>query len=167
MSDKNIDWIKRMQLLEKALKENGVNNSVCVELEPKISGYELDFSEHDKVFEDKIAKLKSEITSLESHMSRLRERCMDGARRNFDRGNYGCLTILNRNGDLETESEKLKQRIAELESKETKKPINGWICVVAKEINGKEYVKLEDFLRVVNDLQEQNRLEMMGSRYLC
>lgn len=76
----------------------------------------FDFSEHDKVFEDKIAELEGEIASLKSHMSRLRERCMDGARRNFDRGNYGCLTILNRNGDLETESEKLKQRIAELES---------------------------------------------------
>jgi hypothetical protein len=49
-----------------------------------------------------------------------------------------------------------------LESKETKKPINGWICVVAKEINGQEYVKLEDFMRVVNDLQEQNRFEDDG-----
>jgi hypothetical protein len=54
------------------------------------------------------------------------------------------------------------KRIDELESKETKKPINGWICVVAKEINGQEYVKLEDFMRVVNDLQEQNRFEDDG-----
>ena len=80
---------------------------------------ELDFSEHDKVFEDKIAELEGEITSLESHMSRLRERCMDGARRLFDSGTYGCLTIVNRNGDLEVENQELKQRIAELESKET------------------------------------------------
>lgn len=56
----------------------------------------------------------------------------------------------------------LKQHIAELESKNTVKPRNGWICVAAKEINGQEYVKLEDFMRVVNDLQEQNRLEDDG-----
>ena len=64
MSDKNIDWIKRLQLLEKALKENKINSSVCVELDAKISGYELDFSEHDKVFEDKIASLEKVLSSV-------------------------------------------------------------------------------------------------------
>ena len=77
---------------------------------------ELDFSEHDKVFEDKIANLEGEITSLKSHMLRLRERCMDDARRHFENGTYGCLTIVNRNGDLELENEKLKQKISDLES---------------------------------------------------
>ena len=109
------------------LKENGVSAEIS-ELKGGKNGeiqkvlrisVKLDFSEHDKVFEDKIADLEDEITSLKSHMLRLRERCMDGARRFFENGTYGCLTIVSRNGDLEVENQELKQRIAELESKET------------------------------------------------
>jgi hypothetical protein len=122
----------------------------------------LDFSEHDKVFEDKIASLEKRMAYMKGKNNYLRTRCMEDAIDAFDRGSYGALTIVGRRVDLEVENEKLKQRIAELESRETKKPINGWICVVAKEINGQEYVKLEDFMRVVNDLQEQNRFEDDG-----
>lgn len=102
MSDKNIDWIKRLQLLEKALKENRVNSSVCVELETKISGYELDFTEHDKVFEDKIAEQKNEISMLKSLIDNYR----DAESKLFDK------------------NQDLKQRIAELESKEKPTKIN-------------------------------------------
>ena len=49
----------------------------------------------------------------------------------------------------------LKQRIAELESKETEKPTKYITVIVAKEINGQEYVRLEDFMSVVNDLQAE------------
>ena len=100
MSDKNIDWIKRLQLLEKALKENRVNSSVCVELETKISGYELDFSEHDKVFEDKIAELENIINHKLG---------------DWDKHGITYQEIL----DMKAENQELKQRIAELESKET------------------------------------------------
>ena len=93
MSDKNIDWIKRLQLLKNALKENGVNSSLCVELETKISGYELDFTEHDKVFEDRIEELEKRVKELDR---------IDAIR--ID------------------EKRELKQRIAELESKEMEKP---------------------------------------------
>lgn len=97
MSDKNIDWLKRLQLLEKALEKNGVEPGVWVELETKISGYELDFSEHDKVFEDKIAELDEKYL----HMIKTAEKHQD--KRMF----------------YERENKELKQRIAELESKET------------------------------------------------
>ena len=100
MSGKNIGWINRLQLLEKALKENRVNSSVCVELETKISGYELDFSEHDKVFEDKIARLEEKVGYYKDSLSRVEKNC----------------------DKLYHENKELKQRIAELESKETEKP---------------------------------------------
>ena len=90
MSDKNIDWLKRLQLLKNALNENGVNSSLCVELETKINGYELDFTEHDKVFEDEIASLKRQIEKLES----IRMRCHESARDCFDSGDYGCIHIV-------------------------------------------------------------------------
>lgn len=123
---------------------------------------ELDFSEHDSILKGEIKKLKSELEYKKRNINYLRTRCMEDATDAFDSGAYGRLTIVGRRVDLEAENEKLKQRIAELESKETEKPKNGWICVVAKEINGQEYVKLEDFMRVVNDFQEQNRLEDDG-----
>ena len=57
--------------------------------------------------------------------------------------------------DLENENHKLKQRIAELESKEAEKSTKYTTVIVAKEINGQTYVKLDDFMSVVNDLQAE------------
>ena len=87
---------------------------------------ELDFSEHDKVFEDKIDEL-----------DRMRKVWLDKA------------------VEWQQENEKLKQRIAELESKETEKPTKCTAVIVAKEINGQTYVTLDDFMSVVNDLQAE------------
>lgn len=142
--------------VEKLLNDNGVRVDVeelqlnhpdddmrCVRIEKKI--LTLDFTEHDKVFEDKIEllnrnldlqkdkrceaeiernylaerinQLEGEITSLESHMSRLRERCMDGARRHFDNGIYGCLTIVKYPNEFEAENMKLKQQVKEYKDK--------------------------------------------------
>lgn len=103
MSDKNIDWLKRLQLLKNALNENGVNSSLCVELETKINGYELDFTEHDKVFKDKIVELENIINHK-----------LGG----WDEYGIPYKEIL----DMKAENQELKQRIAELESKETEKP---------------------------------------------
>ena len=85
---------------------------------------QLDFSEHDKVFEDKIAELKKDYKTVSGLLS-----------------------------DYQQENESLKQRIAELESKETKKTTKHTTVIVAKEINGQTYVTLDDFMSVVNDLQ--------------
>ncbi len=115
--------------------ENHEENFLHSKYEMKygISIDELDFSEHDKVFEDKIEDLESLMQKQDEFLEMKNMQVAE-----------------------------LKQRIAELEGKEIKKPKNGWICVVAKEINGQEYVRLEDFMRVVNDFQEQNRLEDDG-----
>ena len=100
MSDKNIDWLKRLQLLKNALKDNGVNSSLRVEIETKISGYELDFSEHDKAFEDKIVELENIINHKLG---------------DWDEYGISYKEIL----DMKAENQELKQRIAELENKET------------------------------------------------
>lgn len=67
---------------------------------------ELDFSEHDKVFEDKIAGLKAKIAIKDMDYK----------------------TVSGLLSDYQQENESLKQRIAELESKETenceKEPIS-------------------------------------------
>lgn len=151
---------------------------------------ELDFSEHDKVFLDKIAKLEKQIKSYEAERKELRTRCcMDSAREKFDNHSYGGLVIYTKNFTSECErrlydeNQELKQRIAELEqsrsewintavewqqkcekleSKETEKQKKRTGVIIAKEINGQTYVTLDDFMRVVNDLQEQNRLEDDG-----
>lgn len=80
---------------------------------------ELDFSEHDSMLKGEIEKLKSELEYKKRNINYLRTRCMEDATDAFDSGAYGRLTIVGRRVDLETENEKLKQRIAELESKET------------------------------------------------
>lgn len=97
MGYKNIDWFKKLQLLKKALEKNGVKAGLWVEIETKISGYELDFSEHDKVFEDKIARLEENVGYYKDSLSRVEKNC----------------------DKLYHENKELKQRIAEFESKET------------------------------------------------
>ena len=77
MSDKNIDWLKRLQLLKNALNENGVNSSLCVELETKINGYELDFTEHDKKFKDEIKQLESELFDVQKSADEYYNKCID------------------------------------------------------------------------------------------
>ena len=120
---------------------------------------ELDFSEHDKVFEDKIAELekdyktasellgkyqqeneslKQRIDELEKELSSV---VKEAERQEFIR-DMSCL-----------ERQELIQRIAELESKKTEKPTKCTAVIVAKEINGQTYVTLDDFMSVVNDLQ--------------
>ena len=98
--------------------------------------FELNFSEHDKVFEDKIAELENIINHKLG---------------DWDKSGISYREIL----DMKSENNKLKQRIAELESKETEKPTKYTTVIVAKEINGQEYVRLDDFMSVVNDLQAE------------
>ena len=119
---------------------------------------ELDFTEHDKVFEDKYKVLKEEYDkkckdykSVSGLLSTYQQENEALKKRIIELENFSC------QAEQETESlvEKLKQRIAELESKEDEKPTKYITVIVAKEINGKEYVRLEDFMSVVNDLQAE------------
>ena len=74
------------------VKINKVVDDNYIPCERKYVGcvVELDFTEHDKVFEDEIASLKRQIEKLES----IRTRCHESARDSFDLGNYGCLHIV-------------------------------------------------------------------------
>lgn len=101
------------------VKVNKIVDDNYIPCERKYVGcvVELDFTEHDKVFENKIAELENQIAYMKEKKNYLRTRCMEDAIDAFDRGSYGALTIVGRRVDLESENEKLKQRIAELENK--------------------------------------------------
>ena len=79
-------------------------NKYIIKQEYGVSFDGLDFSEHDKVFEDKIAKLEKQI-----------ERLMREKQFAYDRSEQ-----LMKTADIQNSAnEELKQRIAELENKET------------------------------------------------
>ena len=108
---------------------------------------ELDFSEHDKVFEDKIAKLKKDYKTASGLLGKYQQENEALKKRIIELENFSC------QAEQETESlvEKLKQRIAELESKERKRPC--FVSYVGVEnINGKEYVSMEKFATAMEEL---------------
>ena len=76
MSDKNIDWLKRLQILDKALEENGVRANFCVDAFGKI-GYRPDFSKHDKEFKDEIKQLESELSDVQKSADEYYNKCID------------------------------------------------------------------------------------------
>ena len=114
------------QIIGKLLRENGVvphivkiENMECtpysVEKHYGVTIDELDFSEHDKVFEDKIAELKKDYKTASELLGKYQRENELLKKRIIELENFSCQT------EQETESlfEQLKQRIAELESKET------------------------------------------------
>jgi predicted RNase H-like nuclease (RuvC/YqgF family) len=121
----------------------------------------LDFSEHDKEFEDKIADLQQRIRELIKEKDEYKRKC-----NNFGFENQ---ELKQRIAELESENEKLFDYLSgitgntrdeiknniENSKKISKKTIKTHIVIVGKEIEGKTYVKLEDFMSVVNDLQAE------------
>lgn len=79
---------------------------------------ELDFSEHDKVFEDKIAELKKDYKTASELLGKYQQENESLKKRVVELENFSC------QAEQETESliEELKQRISELESKEMETP---------------------------------------------
>ena len=86
MSDKLGKMVTNVIEVEK----NGVKVVIKQQYNKEINDINIDFSEHDKVFEDKIAELKKDYKTVSELL-----------------------------GKYQQENESLKQRIAELESKET------------------------------------------------
>ena len=154
------------------LKKNGVcpkfeeysdrvMSETKIEMRYGVGLVDLDFSEHDKPFEDKIDKLEKELSAL-------RRRCnSESALHAFDAKSIYRLHIVTTDKEAENaelkkriseldmisdENKKLKQRIAELESEKSEKPV---AYVLAKEIDGQHYVTVEDFMSVVNNLQSK------------
>ena len=115
MDAKKVDWLKRLQILSKALEKNGVKTNMRTEIESKAIGYELDFTEHDKVFEDKIVELKKDYKTASELLGKYQQENEALKKRIIELENFSC------QAEQETEAlfERLKQRIAELESKET------------------------------------------------
>ena len=137
-ADKVIDCISKWaDEMNKAF--NGTPTSIKIE--------KLDFSEHDKVFEDKIAELKKDYKTASELLKQYQRENEVLKRRIQELDTIDTIRI--------DENRKLKQRIAELESKETEKPTKYTTVIVAKEINGQTYVTLDDFTFVVNALQAQ------------
>jgi hypothetical protein len=111
----NAKAIEFTKVIGTLLRENGVT-PICTEyvadgcFDNKLGfGYKccfekLDFTEHDKVFEDRIAKKWELIDKLYKENVRLEEKCM---KKDADIYNFQC------------ENRALEQRIAELEIKET------------------------------------------------
>ena len=129
------------------VKVNKIVDDNYIPYERKYVGcvVELDFSEHDKVFEDKIAELKKDYKTASELLGK------------YQRENEVLKKRIQELDTIDTiridENRELKQRIAELESMETEKPTKCTTVIVAKEINGQTYVTLDDFMSVVNDLQ--------------
>ena len=99
----------------------------------------FDFSEHDKVFEDKIAELKAKIAVNDM--------------------NYKTASELL--GKYQQENESLKQRIAELESKETESvnempdsiTIDGYKCKIIKTKSGL-YISRDEIYSIIDKEKE-------------
>lgn len=110
-----------VNITEELLKENGVvvNVTTCTFDGVTEMSIGLDFSEHDKPFEDGLSELGHCVQVLEGKINTLRSRCTEKARDLFDRDCYGSLTISCHSNEMEFENKQLKQRIAELENKQT------------------------------------------------
>ena len=141
----------------------------------------LDFSEHDKVFEDKIAELKKDYKTASELLGKYQQENEALKKRIQELDTIDSIRIdekrelKQRISELEIKNKQLKhgidkmaekskwidravewqQKCEKLESKETEKPTKYTTVIVAKEINGQTYVTLDDFTFVVNALQAQ------------
>lgn len=89
-------------------EKNGVKIIIKQQYDREINDINIDFSEHDKKFNDKIASLEKQIEKLES----IRTRCHESARDSFDSGMYGLLHIVTAD-ELKTTKDK-NDRMVEL-----------------------------------------------------
>ena len=85
-ADNAVEWREKYEKAEKKIKE--LEHELRKKDDSETDG--LDFTEHDKAFEDEIESLKRKIEKLES----IRTRCHESARASFDLGMYGFLHIV-------------------------------------------------------------------------
>lgn len=131
-----------------------MDNSMICKLEAEIEEYEK-----------QIKKLEVVIEYLHRDMDSLRMRCKPGIEKYFDRKSYEMVAIVGCNEEvidanaLRTENELLKQCIAELESKESVKPMR----IEFHADNGEMLTPLE----VANSLINQNAFKVDELRELA
>ena len=94
------------------VEKNGVKVVIKQQYNKEINDINIDFSEHDKVFEDKIAEFKKDYKTVSELLGKYQQENESLKQRVIELENFSCQT------EQETEPlvEKLKQRIAELES---------------------------------------------------
>ncbi len=153
--------------ITQALGINGVYVSVSLTNE-EMHLNKLDFSAHDKVFEDKITKLELKLQRVLSQKKDHEDTIACYVEKTEELKQH-IAELESKNEQLKHDIDKMatsksewidravewQQKCEKLESKETEKPTKCTIVIVAKEINGQEYVRLDDFMSVVNDLQAE------------
>lgn len=142
--------------------ENHTENKI--EMRYGVSIDELDFSEHDKVFKNEIAGLKAKIAikdmdykTVSELLGKYQQENEALKKRIIELENFSC------QAEQETESlfEQLKQRIAELESKETKSfdevpddiTIDGYKCKIIKTESGL-YISRDEIYSIIDKEKE-------------
>lgn len=144
--------MSKFDMIVELMVKNGVTTKFSENLfknlvndEPII---ELDFSEHDKVFEDKIAELKKDYKTASELLGKYQQENEALKKRIVELENFSC------QAEQETESlvEQLNQRIAELESKESEKTMR----IEFHADNGEMLTPLE----VANSLITQNTFKV-------
>ena len=111
MLDENLERLTN-DLLKKGV---AVNSHIVRTRNGEKRIFDIDFFAHDKVFEDKIAELKKDYKTASELLGKYQQGNESLKKRVVELEDFSC------QAEQETESlvEKLKQRIAELESKET------------------------------------------------
>lgn len=107
-------------------------NKYIIKKEYGVSFDGLDFTEHDKRFKDEIKQIKHELEKTYNQLMEVEKDAQE------------------RIAELESELE-VKENLLKIKNGLCKPPM--MTVVVAKTINGQDYVRLEDFMSVVNDLQ--------------
>ena len=131
---------------------------------------ELDFSEHDKAFEDKIAELKKDYKTASELLGKYQQENESLKKRVVELENFSC------QAEQETESlvEKLNQRISELESKETESvnempdsiTIDGYKCKIIKTESGL-YISRDEIYSIIDKEKEplKQKCKELEDRY--
>lgn len=93
-------------------EKNGVKIIIKQQYDREINDINIDFSEHDKVFEDKIVELKKDYKTASELLGKYQQENEGLKKRIIELENFSC------QAEQETESlvEKLNQRISELEN---------------------------------------------------
>ena len=139
MSDKLGKMITNVIEVEK----NGVKVVIKQQYNKEIHDINIDFSEHDKVFEDKIAELKKDYKTASELLGK------------YQQDNEALKKRIQELDAIDTmridEERELKQRISELESRETEKPtklnLNDRVKVKLTPLGAEIYYNRYDFLK--------------------
>ena len=91
---------------------------------------------------DELKNLNEKIAKLETKLSNVKKTCDDYYKK--------CIDLTNQIEELESELE-VKDNLLKIKNGLCKPPMMK--LVVSKTINGQDYVRLEDFMSVVNDLK--------------